>query len=168
MDAITIARPAKADQVRAALARAGMKSDWPAEPEDTGGVFINVDVGVGALNSPRDTGASPGVTPAIPGPADREQFFAAQARNRRAAWRISALTAFTVALMGPPMSAVTSPLMYAALFVLNDLVALAFPTAGVRRRRTPVPVPHWSLHVWRWKDNPSGQFAAFNPDVSCP
>jgi hypothetical protein len=33
---------------------------------------------------------------------------------------------------------------------------------------TPVPVPHWSLHVWLWKDNPSGLFAAFNPDVSCP
>jgi hypothetical protein len=32
---------------------------------------------------------------------------------------------------------------------------------------TPVPVPHWSLHVWIWKDNPSGLFAAFNPDVSC-
>ena len=32
---------------------------------------------------------------------------------------------------------------------------------------TPVPVPHWSLHVWLWKDNPSGLFAAFNPDVSC-
>jgi hypothetical protein len=33
---------------------------------------------------------------------------------------------------------------------------------------TPVPVPHWSLHVWLWKDNPTGLFAAFNPDVSCP
>lgn len=33
---------------------------------------------------------------------------------------------------------------------------------------TPVPVPHWSLHVWLWKDNPNGAFAAFNPDVSCP
>ncbi len=32
---------------------------------------------------------------------------------------------------------------------------------------TPVPVPHWSLHVWLWKDNPSGLFAALNPDVSC-
>lgn len=32
----------------------------------------------------------------------------------------------------------------------------------------PPPVPHWSLHVWLWKDNPSGLFAAFNPDVSCP
>ena len=33
---------------------------------------------------------------------------------------------------------------------------------------TPVPVPHWSLHVWLWKDNPNGLFAAFNPNVSCP
>ena len=31
----------------------------------------------------------------------------------------------------------------------------------------PPPVPHWSLHVWLWEDNPSGLFAAFNPDVSC-
>src|SRR5918999_3329897 len=28
---------------------------------------------------------------------------------------------------------------------------------------TPIPVPHWSLHVWLWKDNPSGLFAPFNP-----
>ena len=33
---------------------------------------------------------------------------------------------------------------------------------------TPVPVPHWSLHVWLWKDNPDGLFAMFNPNVSCP
>jgi hypothetical protein len=33
---------------------------------------------------------------------------------------------------------------------------------------TPVPVDHWSLHVWLYKDNPSGTFAAFNPTVSCP
>lgn len=28
-------------------------------------------------------------------------------------------------------------------------------------------VPHWSLHVWLYKDNPSGMFAPFNPNVSC-
>ena len=33
---------------------------------------------------------------------------------------------------------------------------------------TPIPVPHWSLHVWLHKDNPSGIFAPFNPDVVCP
>lgn len=32
---------------------------------------------------------------------------------------------------------------------------------------TPVPVPHWSLHVWLYEENPSGIFAAFNPNVSC-
>jgi hypothetical protein len=33
---------------------------------------------------------------------------------------------------------------------------------------TPVPVDHWSLHVWLYEDNPSGTFAPFNPNVSCP
>lgn len=32
----------------------------------------------------------------------------------------------------------------------------------------PVPVPHWTLHVWLGKPNPSGLFAPFNPDVDCP
>jgi hypothetical protein len=33
---------------------------------------------------------------------------------------------------------------------------------------TPIPVPHWSLHVWLYEENPSGMFAPFNPNVSCP
>ena len=33
---------------------------------------------------------------------------------------------------------------------------------------TPVPVPHWSLHVWLYENNPSGLFTPFNPNVSCP
>jgi hypothetical protein len=32
---------------------------------------------------------------------------------------------------------------------------------------TPVPDPHYSLHVWIWKDNPNGMFTPFNPNVSC-
>ena len=32
----------------------------------------------------------------------------------------------------------------------------------------PIPAPHWSLHVWLHKDNPSGIFAPFNPTVTCP
>jgi Zn-dependent protease with chaperone function len=70
-------------------------------------------------------------TATVMGPADREQFFAAQARNRRTARRLTAVTALAVALMGVPMSAVISPLVYAALLVLNDLVSLAFPTADL-------------------------------------
>lgn len=33
---------------------------------------------------------------------------------------------------------------------------------------TPLPIPHWSLHVWIHEENPSGMFAPFNPNVSCP
>ena len=32
---------------------------------------------------------------------------------------------------------------------------------------TPVPAPHWSLHVWLYEDNPSGMFMPFNPNISC-
>ncbi len=76
-------------------------------------------------------GASHGVMPPISGPADRELFFAAQARNRRAAWRLTALAALGVALMGVPMSAVISPLVYAAVIILNDLVSLVVPAADL-------------------------------------
>jgi hypothetical protein len=47
VDSITIARRAKANEMRAALERIGMKSDLPPEPDDTGGVFIQVSVGRG-------------------------------------------------------------------------------------------------------------------------
>jgi hypothetical protein len=47
VDSITIARRARADEMRAAVERMGMKSDLPPEPEDTGGVFIQVTVGSG-------------------------------------------------------------------------------------------------------------------------
>lgn len=29
------------------------------------------------------------------------------------------------------------------------------------------PLGVWALHIWAWRDNPSGMFAAWNPDVSC-
>ena len=32
---------------------------------------------------------------------------------------------------------------------------------------TPVPAPHWSMHVWLYEENPSGMFVPFNPNVSC-
>jgi hypothetical protein len=32
---------------------------------------------------------------------------------------------------------------------------------------TPTPVPHYSLHVWLHRDNPTGIFTPFNPTVSC-
>ena len=32
---------------------------------------------------------------------------------------------------------------------------------------TPVPVDHYSLHVWLYKDNPKGMFTPYNPNVTC-
>ena len=32
----------------------------------------------------------------------------------------------------------------------------------------PVPVPHWTLHVWVHEPNPSGIFVPFNPNITCP
>lgn len=29
------------------------------------------------------------------------------------------------------------------------------------------PLGVWALHIWAWRPNPSGMFAAWNPDVSC-
>lgn len=34
-------------------------------------------------------------------------------------------------------------------------------------RGTPLPAPHWSLHVWLYQENPNGIFTPFNPTVSC-
>lgn len=35
------------------------------------------------------------------------------------------------------------------------------------RSATAPPGPFYTLHVWIWKENPSGMFAPFNPRVSC-
>jgi hypothetical protein len=46
--------------------------------------------------------------------------------------------------------------------------APVFGTQAFMVGGTPVPAPHWSLHVWLFESNPSGMFAPFNPNVSCP
>jgi len=42
------------------------------------------------------------------------------------------------------------------------------PFDGPMPGHSPVMPVHYDLHVWIWKHNPSGLFAAFNPRVSCP
>jgi Zn-dependent protease with chaperone function len=69
-----------------------------------------------------------GEYPRLPGPANREDFLAAQARNRRASRWFTGWSALAVTLMGLPLSAVISPLLYAFAIVLLDLVNLVVPT----------------------------------------
>lgn len=57
----------------------------------------------------------------IPGPVDREHFLDAQRRNRRATWRLSAISALVVAALGLVTSLVLVP---AAIFELRILLGL--------------------------------------------
>ena len=54
------------------------------------------------------------------GPRDREDFFEAQRRNRRATWRMSALCAASALVMGIPLTLVLTPLIYAATLLAAE------------------------------------------------
>src|SRR5215207_292137 len=54
----------------------------------------------------------------VPGPIDRESFFEAQRRHRRATWRLSALCIAAVAIMGIPLSLVLMPVLYTLVLLL--------------------------------------------------
>jgi hypothetical protein len=41
------------------------------------------------------------------------------------------------------------------------------PLDGPMAQHEPGQPPHYDLHVWIWQANPSGMFAAFNPNVTC-
>jgi len=60
-------------------------------------------------------------------PRDRESFFAAQARNRRATWRISVLCVLAAALMGIPLALIITPLLYGVALIIADTVNLFSP-----------------------------------------
>jgi len=60
----------------------------------------------------------------IPGPVDREDFFAAQARNRRAAWQLAAVSWLAIALMAIPLAMVVSPPLFGAAAVALDFASL--------------------------------------------
>ncbi|HSK45651.1 MAG TPA: M48 family metalloprotease [Candidatus Binatia bacterium] len=56
------------------------------------------------------------------GPANPETFFAAQKRNRRATWRMSALCTFAAFIMGIPLTLVLTPLLYAITMVALETI----------------------------------------------
>lgn len=41
------------------------------------------------------------------------------------------------------------------------------PTVMGQKLKQSEPLQLWYLHVWIWRDNPSGLFADYNPSVSC-
>jgi Zn-dependent protease with chaperone function len=56
------------------------------------------------------------------GPVNPETFFAAQKRNRRATWRMSALCTFAAFIMGIPLTLVLTPLLYVGTLIVAEII----------------------------------------------
>ncbi|MHB8486436.1 MAG: hypothetical protein ACYDCM_12025, partial [Candidatus Acidiferrales bacterium] len=63
----------------------------------------------------------------IVGPRERESFFEAQRRNRRATWRLSAVAVIATVVMGIPLALTITPLLYAAALIIADIVSIWAP-----------------------------------------
>src|SRR5689334_16056328 len=62
---------------------------------------------------------------------DRESFFAAIERHRRAAWRVSALSVLANAALAFVVAMLMSPLFYALIALLLDVINLAIPAPNL-------------------------------------
>ncbi len=60
-------------------------------------------------------------------PRDRESFLDAQARHRRATWRLTFLSAMAAVIMGIPLALVVTPLLYGFGLMVADTVNLFSP-----------------------------------------
>jgi Zn-dependent protease with chaperone function len=61
------------------------------------------------------------------GPRDRESFFDAQRRNRRATWRLSAVSVLAAVVMGIPLALIVTPLIYAVTLIGASVVNYFLP-----------------------------------------
>jgi hypothetical protein len=61
------------------------------------------------------------------GPRNRESFFDAQRRNRRATWRLSAVCVLATVVMGIPLALTITPLLYAAGSLIAEIVNIWMP-----------------------------------------
>jgi Zn-dependent protease with chaperone function len=61
------------------------------------------------------------------GPLDRESFFDAQRRNRRATWRMSAFSILAAFAMGIPLSLALTPLIYGVILLGAEIYNLYSP-----------------------------------------
>ncbi len=66
-------------------------------------------------------------SPRFAGPRDRESFFEAQRRNRRATWRLSFVSVAAIVVMGIPLALTITPLLYAAALLVADIVSIWIP-----------------------------------------
>lgn len=74
----------------------------------------------------------------IPGPVNRESFFAAQRRHRRATWKLTAACAFAAIVTGIPLSLALTPVIFVVVVILTRLVGFV----------VAVPVEVWDAYRW--------------------
>jgi Zn-dependent protease with chaperone function len=72
------------------------------------------------------------------GPADRESFFATQARHRRATWRLTLTCALAAVIAGVPLSIALTPLLYAVVVLLTWVMDMLLP----------IPQAIWDAYAW--------------------
>ncbi len=82
-----------------------------------------------------------------PGPADRESFFAAQARHRRAAWRLTAAYVVSALALGVPLAPMLTPLIAGGLVLGADVANLVVPTPDLLPLRSLVGAE--AASTWR-------------------
>ena len=94
------------------------------------------------------------------GPSNRESFFEAQQRNRRATWRLSALCIGAAIIMGIPLALTVTPLLYAVALITADIVNLFSPLPPVFWRQAE-QLARTGLVALSW----ATQHAPANPQV---
>jgi Zn-dependent protease with chaperone function len=80
-----------------------------------------------ASDRPRVRRDEPSLYAPILGPADRESFFAAQRRHRRATWKLTASSAVAAILTGVPLSLILTPILFLAILILTRLLHIVVP-----------------------------------------
>ncbi len=65
------------------------------------------------------------------GPANRESFFAAQRRHRRATWKLTAGSAVAAIVTGIPLSLVLTPVLFATILILTRLLHIVVPVPDI-------------------------------------
>lgn len=76
---------------------------------------------------PRIRPHEPSVYAPVLGPADRESFFAAQRRHRRATWKLTVGSAAAAIVTGIPLSFVLTPIVFAAILILTRVLHIVVP-----------------------------------------
>jgi Zn-dependent protease with chaperone function len=93
--------------------------------------------------------ATQSTTTVFVGPRDRESFFEAQRRNRRATWRLTAVSALAVVVMGIPLALTITPLLYAAALIIADIISIWLPLPASLWQRAD-QLAHYGLQAIIW------------------